>query len=49
MVEYSKFYETNQPAQGKDLSKSDEEVRRETELDACKNLIQQLGYAHFDD
>lgn len=49
MIEYSKFYKTNRPDQDNDSPKTDDEIRREAELEECKKLIQQLGYAYFND
>ncbi|MCI9428077.1 MAG: hypothetical protein HFI81_10065 [Eubacterium sp.] len=48
MIEYSTFYEVNHPCKD-DLHKNEENLRDKTELENYKNLIQQLGYAHFDD
>lgn len=44
MIEYSEFYETNVQATNDNLPET-----IDTELNEYKNLIQQLGYAHFDD
>lgn len=44
MIEYYEFYETNVQATNDNLSET-----IDTELNEYKNLIQQLGYAHFDD
>ena len=49
MIEYSKFYKEKHIIPHDDLPKSEEELRKEVELAKYKELIQQLGYAHFDD
>lgn len=48
MTDYTKFY-TAKHITPDELPKSEEELRKETELAEYKALIQQLGYARFDD
>lgn len=49
MTDYTKFYKEKQFPPAESLSKNKENVPSEADLKEYKELIQQLGYRHFDD
>ena len=49
MTDYTKFYKEKQFPATEPLSKNKENTPSEADLSEYKELIQQLGYGHFDD